>query len=197
MRIHLPENTLRIIADAISSHITVRTYVNGNSKDVTFDSTSEDRSRLFPVAFGALLGLNYGDENRNTPGHARAILNASEFILMESLPLVNTYDTIYNPLKAVLDVWCFASVPDASGPSDWAARSVWNLFPAWRDYLGELPAEYRYMKSMEDAEKYLEELKSIDGLPSIPYPLPVPDAGLLFLLWNLFCCEQKQKYERK
>lgn len=194
MRTYLPENTLRLLANAISAHVTVRRYNNGNSEDVTFDSAPEDRAALQPIVFGSLLGLNWGDDNRNDPGRASAILNASEFILMNTLPLVNTYDTIYNPLRAVLDVWQFASDPLHARLAPVHARYIWDILPAWHDFLAGIlayaaPEDYAFLSGLDDARSLLEDWTR-DGITE---DIPAPDAGMLLLLWNLYVHQHKEK----
>jgi len=196
MRIHLNETTMNLLADAIADRVTVRTWDNGNSYDYTGDSTPEDRSAIRSVAMGILLGLNYGDEARSMTGEAlRVSLNTAEFILMQSLPCVNTYDTIYNPLRAVMQVWESASAPEQwNNPrvlvSGWASAYIWRRFQAWHGFFSDLmayePAECYYpLRSLEEAETTLEAWRA-DGIAE---DLPAQDAGMLFLLWNLYIAD--------
>jgi len=129
MRNHLPESVLRSVAESIASRVTFRMYINGNSHDVMKKSTASVRSAIYPVAYGALLGLNYGEEGRSSAPAERAILTSSEFTLMHLLPDVNTYDTIYNPLRAALELWRLSSGGSRSSLSDYAERYAAKHYP--------------------------------------------------------------------
>lgn len=195
MRQPLPETTLRLLADAIAARTTFRSYDNGNSSDTTEHSTPAFRAAIYPVALGTLLGLNYGDDARSaSPDVERIILNTAEFTLMQAASGVNGYDTIYNPLRAVLDIWRLASDPCRSSASSWASRLIWDRFPAWRDFFDELmpysqPDEWCMLPDVRTAESTLSDWHS-SGLDE---GLPAHDAGLLFLLWNLYVSDHEER----
>lgn len=191
-RIHLPESTLRLLAEGIANRVTIRYYDGGTSHDYTCDSTPEDRSAIFPVAFGSLLGLNYGEEARSGDGE-QVVMNTAEFTIMHLLPRVNTYDTIYNPLRAVLEAWRVASsaVRPRSSLSDWASRYIWDRFPDWLDFLNGVmaypqPDNWVPYTCPDDAAVTLEAWKC-DGIAK---DMPAQDAGMLFLMWNLYVSDR-------
>lgn len=186
MRKHLHESTLRVLAGGIASAVTIRTYSGGCSRDITLPSTSEDRAAIMPVAYGALLGLNYGNEARSDAVAARSVLSAAEFTLAQLLPCVNTYDTLYNPLRSVLECWRFASERVPSYETAHAARLLWLRFPQWLDFIRSVteyaqPEELLPYTDPDDARTTLDSWKAcgLDGVPA-------DDPGLLFLFWNLY-----------
>lgn len=186
MRNYLNESTLNLLADAIAAHITIRTYVNGTSYDTTRASSDTEHAAIRSVAVGSLLGLNYGDAARSGASDS-VVLNTAEFILMQSLRTANTYNTIYNPLKAILEAWRLASELTRNHLSSWSARVLWNLFPAWHDWFTALMAyepddAWGPIRTLQDAEETLKEWQEC-GLAD---DIPAHDAGLLFLLWNMF-----------
>ncbi len=98
------ENELKTIAETISENITIRTNVNGNSIDTIRKASSAEKEIIYNLAYGALLGLNWGEVCRSSR-QAEAIIDTAEFIINQFLPDCNGYDTIYLPLKKVLVNW--------------------------------------------------------------------------------------------
>ena len=193
MRIHLPEETINLLADAIASKITIRTWTGGTSHDVTTTPTAAQRKTVKNVAKGALLGLRWGEDTRaNVGGREQAIIEAVEFILLCSLPDVNSYDTIYNPLLAVTEIWRLASEHTWRGSrTDWAARLFRDRFPAWCDVIG---SNFEYCQdedwtplNLEDAKVQLDGMQESGMLESIPEAQQ--DAGMLYLVWNMHVLE--------
>ncbi len=105
MRIVKTESELKRIAEKISETIMIRSYENGNSRDDRRETTTPEKQIIFRIAYGALLGLNYGDATRSDKGREQAILDTVEFVLTQFIREANGYDTIYWPLKKALDNW--------------------------------------------------------------------------------------------
>ena len=100
-----PEDKLREMAEKISGGLVVRVYENGCSRDIRRSTTDIERRVLFDIAFGALLGLNYGKQVRSDRNLEQAILDTADFTSNLMLPGTNGYDTIYNPLRVALGEW--------------------------------------------------------------------------------------------
>lgn len=197
MRIHLSETTLTAIADAIASTVVIRKYTGGTSVDIRQTPTKAQRSAIHAAALGSLLGLDWGEDTRNNKGGGRedAIINTAEFFLLCTSDDINGYDTIYNPLKAVTEVWRLASEAGKRNGTltDWCARLVWSLFPDWRDLFDGVmayaqPEEWFMLGNLAEAETTMEAWQR-DGITD---GLPAPDVGLLFLLWNLYVSDHQK-----
>ena len=88
------------LALKISETIVIRDYVNGSSRDTRRLSTKDERGIIYNIAYAALTAYGY----RN--GDFNGILDMAEFSLMNFLGHnVNTYDTIYIPLRKVTETW--------------------------------------------------------------------------------------------
>ena len=99
------EDALKAIAEEISETIVIRTYVNGTSHDKRRGSTEAEKRALYNIAFGALLGLNYGEWVRGNRNAAEAIINAAEFSIKQFIPNCNGYDSMYIPLEKAVSEW--------------------------------------------------------------------------------------------
>lgn len=105
MRIHKAETELKAIAEAISEEVVIRTYHNGNSNDTRRKSNETEKAIIYRIAYGALLGLNWGDDCRSSRLAEQKIIDSAEFTINLFLPECNGYDTIYLPLKKALANW--------------------------------------------------------------------------------------------
>lgn len=200
MRIYLPETTLRLIADAIASTVVIRTYVNGSSQDTKHTPTEKQRQAVKTAAYAGLLGLNWGESNRSDKGREDAILNTVEFMLMVSdtgSAEINGYDTIYNPLKAAVEAWRLASERTRNGSyTDVFAgmfrdmfRELYDLIDSFMDYAQD--DEYGPLFTIDDAQVTLEGWKECGAMEKIPEEQH--DAGLVFLLWNMYVSSFPEK----
>lgn len=194
MRKYLKESTLSVIADAIADTVVIRYDDYGTSRDERKKPDMRQHSVLRSVTLGALLGLNWGEETRSDRGREDAIINAAEFTLLCCWPekegeKVNGYDSIYNPLRAVSETWRLASECTRKGSlTDWCSRMIWRMFPDWRDFLDDVMA---YPDQPEDWTPYTcpdDAAVTLDGWKEcgMADDMPAQDAGLLFLLWNLY-----------
>lgn len=101
----LPESVLRKMAAEIARNITIRTYVDGNSKDERRKSTPAEYEILYKLALSALLGLNHGETARQSKIAEDAIINAIEYTLVLMIPSANSYDSLYTPLRKTVENW--------------------------------------------------------------------------------------------
>lgn len=186
-RYHMTESALAIIARRISKNITIRTYDNGNSNDITRESTNHEQEILHKIAFGALLGLNWGEAVRNSKDMEQAVLDSSEFILYQFLRDCNGYDSLYNPLKAVLEAWN----AHHKTPSEWSLRKMWELFPEELAVLDDWLAyadmdEIETITNIEDATVQADEMqKTLDDADET-FPEDMENPSILMMLWNLY-----------
>ena len=110
MRKYMNGNTLKEIAELHSTHITVIKPHNGGEE--YRKTTKRQRETLCGIFYGALLGLNWGEEIRSNDKMAEAIVEAPEFqadILMEPLlregETLQGYLSVYIPLNRILKTW--------------------------------------------------------------------------------------------
>lgn len=103
--LYLSENELQLFAQRIAERITIRTYNNGNSSDITRKPTKSEFEIIYNVAYGALLAfrwrINCSNETQ-IEAHLQSILDCSEFTLNQLIKDCNSYDTLYCPLKATI-----------------------------------------------------------------------------------------------
>lgn len=192
MRIHLPETTLRLIADAIASTVVIRSYDRHGSVDTRRPSTQKQRQAVKTAAYAGLLGLNWGEDNRSDKGREDAILNTVEFMVAVAdtgSADLNGYDTIYNPMKAVTEAWRLASERTWNGSyTDVFTKQFSDLFPAWCNVID---GNFEYCQDddwtpldLDDAAVQLDGMKECGALEEIPEEQQ--DAGLLYLVWNVY-----------
>ena len=103
---------MKIVRD-ISGTVTVRSYVDGTSRDDKRPATEEERAALRAVVQGALNQLNFSRVIIREAEQAvvdtaewilTALLNAGQFVGPYGTH-VNSYDTIYLPLQRVIAAW--------------------------------------------------------------------------------------------
>ena len=91
-------------AREIAKHITIRTYIDGNSQDNTRESTPEEENAIYGILMGAMLAYGWRAE-----GNLDSILDTAEFSGHYLIPCkegeVNCYDTIYIPLQKTMGEW--------------------------------------------------------------------------------------------
>ena len=95
-------NDISAMAEKIAESITMRTYDETGSHDVTRPTTAPEREIIKNIAIGALTSYGYRTDQT---GSWYSILDMAEFTLMHFIPGVNTYDTIYIPLRNVTETW--------------------------------------------------------------------------------------------
>ena len=87
------EPELRRYASENAKTLVIRTYEDGDSKDTRRKSTKKEQGIIAAIIFGGLLGLRMNGSDHHS------ILATCEFIAMTQCPQMNTYDTIYQPIK--------------------------------------------------------------------------------------------------
>lgn len=183
MMFPMTEKALSLIADRVSQTTTIRRYENGNSFDDTRRSTDEQQKIVYKIAYGALLGINYACRREHIM--LQGVKDSSEFILMQFIPGVNGYDTLYSKLEAVLAVWDnsgFATVPHYN------LTGIRNLFPDEIDYIDHR-LEYADMNEIQPIiheDEAQEEIDMILKEGSDPLPEALRDRTLFMLLWNAY-----------
>lgn len=105
MRVYKTEAELKEIAEAMSETVMIRTYENGNSNDTRRKTTKKEKDIIYNVAYGALLGMNWGEDVRSSELAAQAIIDTAEFTINRFISNCNGYDTMYIPLKRALANW--------------------------------------------------------------------------------------------
>ena len=105
IRQHKSEAELKAIAEEISQTIMIRSYNNGNSTDTRRETSTAEKEIIFKIAYGALLGLNWGEQTRSSLQSEQAIIDTVEFIMGQFIWDCNGYDTIYLPLKKAIQEW--------------------------------------------------------------------------------------------
>lgn len=89
------EAQLKEIARDIAGSIVIR----GSSRDTRREATEPEKTIIRNIAYGAMIG--YGYRGHDIDG----ILDMAESTLMQFIPEANTYDTIYIPLRKVMETW--------------------------------------------------------------------------------------------
>lgn len=95
---------LREIARDIAGSVVIRTYVDGNSKDTRRETTPEEKEIIRNVAYAAMIAYLHRTET-----DINAILDMAEFTLMQFIENVNTYDSIYIPLRKITQTGLWAA----------------------------------------------------------------------------------------
>ena len=86
------EQELKEYAQEQSKTIVIRTYENGNSKDEKRKATKSESKIIKSIIFGGLLAINSG-------ANVQSVADTGEYIGNLQIPEMNSYDTIYNPIK--------------------------------------------------------------------------------------------------
>lgn len=116
MRKKMSDKEMREHAEAIASSIVVRSYDWHGSHDLRRDSTPEERKIIFGIAFGALNAINsrVRDEHSAYGERTHTVLNTAEWIFIKMCKEFhlesgedhfNSYDSLYAPLKLIVDSW--------------------------------------------------------------------------------------------
>ena len=98
-REHLTDLDLTKIADDISNHITIRTYDEYGSHDVTRETSKAEKDIVENLAYASLLAYRFAED-----ASIADILCTAEFALHQFIPTANSYDTIYLPIKRALEL---------------------------------------------------------------------------------------------
>lgn len=96
------DKELREIAKGIANSVVIRKYVDGCSKDIRRATNASEKKAIEAIAYGAMLAYRWKDTDID------GILDMAEFTLMQFIPGVNTYDTIYIPLRKVTETGMYA-----------------------------------------------------------------------------------------
>ena len=112
MRKYKQESELREIAENAAQQIAIRTHDNGCSKDTWRKATKKQKEILYGVIYGALLGLNWGEQMRSSADMEQAVIDAAEFqamILMRPYlregEQLQGYMCVYIPLQNIVKNW--------------------------------------------------------------------------------------------
>lgn len=180
----MTEKALAIIARRCARSLVIRSYNESGSLDTWRECTVDEHAKLFNIAFAALLSLNFYGRVAG-PELIKGVLECSEFTLQRFIPDANTYDSLYNKLRCVIDVW----TDSVSGRplQHWHYTGIRNLFPdeldyidSWLEYAGE---EILPLDSREDAQTQIDGMmECVDPDDQPPEDLQDPD--IMRLLWN-------------
>lgn len=183
MLYHMSETALAIIARRMSRKIVIRSYINGCSADRRRECTNDEQVKLYRVLYAALLSINYCA--RENADMRKAIMNSAEFTLHQFIPDANTYDSVYNRIRCLLDVWDNSA--DGPALAHWHYTGIRNLFPEELDYLDDWltypNTEITPMEDLEDARSQIDGMMT-DADDMLPETLQNPD--IMMLLWNTY-----------
>ena len=92
-------------ARKISNNITIRTYKNGYSEDITRNALGQEAEVIFNICYAAILAYRCNDNSSLV-----SVLDCAEYMgilmfrdIFANCPCeVNCYDTIYIPLERLL-----------------------------------------------------------------------------------------------
>ncbi len=117
MKITNTEKDIEKYAESVSQTVTIRTYYRrgyngehipdengGNSEDTTRASTPEEAKIIAGIIAGALESIKWHSGSCRTAGDFTQVIqhaaDTAEFITLNLLPSVNTFDSIYRHIKA-------------------------------------------------------------------------------------------------
>ena len=99
-------------AKKISATVYIRTDERYGSVDTPRATTEDEQTMLCRLVYGALLGMNHGEDTRADDNRARAIIDTVEYqadMLFKQFEQdgeqINGYLSIYCPLQRVLKDW--------------------------------------------------------------------------------------------
>ena len=95
-REYITEEEIEYVSTEIAKTITISDDINGNSRDITRNTTKPEREIIYNLVRGALLSYGWRDTNEE-----QCILDTVEYTLMQFFPECNCYITIYMPLRYV------------------------------------------------------------------------------------------------
>lgn len=93
--LNFTEQELKEFAKEQAKTITIRIYIDGNSKDITRNTSKPEAKIIETIIYGGLLAIR---DN----GDVRSIIDACEYIAKLQIPEMNGYHSIYLPMMT----WC-------------------------------------------------------------------------------------------
>lgn len=95
-----PDYEYAKMAQEIANQITIRTYDEVGSHDVTRATTQPEREIIERLAFAAMISYGHRSDCK-----VESVLDVAEFALHRFIPEANSYDTLYIPLKTVMGLY--------------------------------------------------------------------------------------------
>lgn len=92
---------LKEISNDIAKTIVIRSYKNGSSSDDQREATLPEREILSKLIYAAFVA--YGYRSKENGGSLDAVLDMAEFACHQFLPEANAYDSLYTPVKRLIE----------------------------------------------------------------------------------------------